>query len=144
MAPRSYEDWVATRFRKDGVYSEEIENILRDGPLRLPERRAWQLYMSPQMQNFRETKQMKDAAEGQANQRLVQEEVLETQRNSEPGPAVDFGFVANAVNRMNGMAGALQQQMEGLQRSHQAFADGIALQSRQEVEKLSQEICAEH
>jgi hypothetical protein len=46
------------------VFSKQIESILRDGPVHLPDRRAWQLYMSPQMQNMREMKQM-EAAEGQ-------------------------------------------------------------------------------
>ena len=44
---KSYEEWVATRFVKDRTFSEEIENIIRDGPLRLPERKGWQIYMTP-------------------------------------------------------------------------------------------------
>jgi hypothetical protein len=36
MAPRTYEEWVATRFVRDRVYSEEIANVIKDGPLRLP------------------------------------------------------------------------------------------------------------
>ena len=34
---KSYEEWVATRFVKDRTFSEEIENIIRDGPLRRAE-----------------------------------------------------------------------------------------------------------
>jgi hypothetical protein len=139
-----YEDWMSTRFAKDRVFSDEIANIIRDGPLRLPERNAWQMYMNPQIQNFREMKHMEAAEEGKANQRLLREEVLEQQRGSEPGPAVDIGFVANAVNMMNGSASAMQQLADGLQPAHQAHVDGIALQSRQEVERLFQEIRAEH
>jgi hypothetical protein len=105
--------------------------------LRLPERRTWQIYMSRQMQNFREMKEMEAAEENKSNQRLVQEEVLEAQRGSAPGPAVDLGFAANAVNRLNGSASAMQQIAHGLQRVHQAHIDGIALQSRQETERLS-------
>jgi len=143
MAP-TYEEWISTRFRRDRTYADQIENILRDAKIDLPERRAWQLYMTPQMQNMREMAQMKAAEEGKANQRLLDEEVLEQQRQSEPGPAVDLGFVANAVNRMNGSASAMQQLVAGLQASHQAHVDGIAQQSRQETEKLAQEIRAEH
>jgi hypothetical protein len=47
MAPRTYDEWVSTRFVRDRVYSEEIANIIRDGPLKLPERKAWQIYQSP-------------------------------------------------------------------------------------------------
>ena len=43
MAPKTYEEWISTRFRLDRTYADQIENILRDAPLRLPERRAWQL-----------------------------------------------------------------------------------------------------
>ena len=143
MAP-TYEEWISSRFRRDRTYADQIENILRDAKIDLPERRAWQLYMTPQMQNMREMAQMKAAEEGKANQRLLDEEVLEQQRQSEPGPAVDLGFVANAVNRMNGSASAMQQLVAGLQASHQAHVDGIAQQSRQETEKLAQEIRAEH
>jgi hypothetical protein len=100
--------------------------------------------MTPQAQNMREFAQMKAAEEGKANQRLLQEEVLEAQRESEPGPAVDLGFVAEAVNRMNGSASAMQQLAAGLQRSHKLHADGIAQQSRQEMERLAEEIRAEH
>jgi hypothetical protein len=144
MAPKTYEDWIATRFRRDRTFADQIENILRDAKIDLPERKAWQLYMTPQMQNFREFAQMKAAEEGKANQRLLEEEVLEQQRNSDPGPAVDLGFVAEAVNRMNGSASALQQLAVGLQASHQAHVDGIAMQSRQQVDQLAQEIRAEH
>ena len=133
MAPRTYDEWVSTRFVRDRVYSEEMANIMRDGPLRLPERKAWQIYMSPQMQNMREMAHMKTAEEGRANQRLLREEVLEQQRDSPPGPAVDLGFVASAVNEMNGAAPAMQQLAAGLQRVRQAHVDGIALQSRQEM-----------
>jgi hypothetical protein len=45
---------------------------------------------------------MKAAEEGKTNQQLLQEEVLEQQRESEPGPTVDLGFVAEAMNRRNG------------------------------------------
>jgi hypothetical protein len=76
MAPKTYEDWVATRFVRDRTYSDEIENSIKDCTFRLPERKAWQLYMSPQMQNMREMDHMKTAEEGKANQRLLQE-VLE-------------------------------------------------------------------
>jgi hypothetical protein len=144
MAPQNYEEWVSTRFRKERVYSDEIDNIIRDGTLKLPERRQWQIYMSPQMQNYRAMKQMEAAAEGQANQRLIEEEINEQQRNSEPGPAIDMGFVANGVSRMNSMADALQQQMAGLERGHQLHAEGIALQSRQEVDRLAKEIMGAH
>jgi hypothetical protein len=45
---------------------------------------------------------------------------------------------------MNGSASALQQLAAGLQRKHELHADGIAQQSRQEMEKLAEEIRAEH
>ena len=70
---KSYEEWIATRFVKDRTFSEEIENIIRDGPLRLPERKGWQVYMTPQMQNWREITHMKTADEGRANQRLLRD-----------------------------------------------------------------------
>jgi hypothetical protein len=126
------------------VYSEEIANIIRDGPLKLPERKAWQVYQSPQMQNVREMAHMKAAEEGRANQRLLREEVLEQMRDSPPGPAVELGFVASAVNQLNGAVPTLEQLAAGLQCAHQAHVDGIALQSRAEMERLSQEIRAEH
>jgi hypothetical protein len=143
MAP-SYEEWISTRFRRDRTCADQIENILCDAKIDLPERRAWQLYMTPQMQNMREMAQMKAAEEGKANQRLLDEEVLEQQRHSEPGPAVDLGFVADAVNRLNGSTSAMQQMAAGLQALHQAHVAGIAAQVRQETEKLAQDIRAEH
>jgi hypothetical protein len=143
MAP-SYEDLLGTRFRRENVFSEEIANIVHDGTLKLPDRSAWQLYTSPQMQNFREMKRLEAQQEGQADARLGQEEVLEAQGDSAPGPAVDLGFVANAVSRMDGLSGVLRQQMEGLERAHRLHAEGIAQQSRQEVERLAEEIRAEH
>ena len=42
---KTYEECVATRFVKDRVFSDEIANIIRDGPLRLPERKGWQIYI---------------------------------------------------------------------------------------------------
>jgi hypothetical protein len=126
------------------VFSDEIANIIRDGPLRLPEHKVWHIYMSPQMQNMREMKRMETADEIKANQQFLREEVLEQQRGSEPGPAVEIGFVANAVNKMNCSASAMQQLADGMQRAHHAHANGIALQSRQEMERLSVEIRAEH
>jgi len=142
MAPQSYEEWVSTRFQKERVYSDQIANIIRDGPLKLPERKAWQIYMSPQMQNFREMKRMEAAAEGQANQRLVVEEVQEQKRNSEPGPAVDLGFVANGVNRMNSTADVLQQQIAGLESAHRLHTEGIAAHLSKETDRLAQELLA--
>jgi hypothetical protein len=50
---------------------------------------------------MREMKQMEAAEEGKVNQLLVQEEVLESKRGREPGPAVDLGYEANAVKQMN-------------------------------------------
>jgi hypothetical protein len=100
--------------------------------------------MTPQMQNMREMAHMKAAEEGKANQRLLEEEVLEQQRQSEPGPAVDLGFVAEAVNRINGSASALWQLAAGLQRSHEAHVDGITQQSRAGMERLASESRAEH
>ena len=143
MAP-TYEDLLGTRFRRESVFSEELDNIVRDGTLKLPDRSAWQLYTSPEMQNFREMKRLEAQQEGQADARLVQEEVLEAQRGSAPGPAVDLGFVANAVSRMDGMSGVLRQQMEGLERAHRLHTEGIAHQSRAEVERLAEEIRREH
>jgi hypothetical protein len=114
---KTYEEWVATRFVNDRVFSDEIANIIRDGPLRLPERKGWQIYMTPQMQNFRELAHMKTADEGRANQRLLCEENDDVKRNNDPGPAVDVGFVAETVSSQNGAAPAMQQFAEGLARS---------------------------
>jgi hypothetical protein len=44
MAPKTYEEWISTRFRRDRTYADQIENILRDAQLKLPEWRAWQLH----------------------------------------------------------------------------------------------------
>jgi hypothetical protein len=52
-------------------------NIICDALLRLPERKGWHIYMSPQMQNMRELEHMKNAEEQWANQRLLREELLE-------------------------------------------------------------------
>jgi hypothetical protein len=141
---KTYEEWVATRFVKDRVFSDEIANIIRDGPLRLPERKGWQIYMTPQMQNFRELAHMKTADEGKANQRLLREEIDDVKRNNDPGPAVDIGFVAEATSSQNGAAPAMQQFMEGLARSHQAYVDGVDRRSREELDRLAQEIRASH
>ena len=70
MAP-TYEEWISSRFRRDRTYADQIENILRDAKIDLPERRAWQLYMTPQMQNMREMAQMKAAEEGKADRKSV-------------------------------------------------------------------------
>ena len=100
MAPRTYEEWQGTRFRTERSYADRIEDIIKDAPLRLPSRKAWQLYMSPEMQNYRKTKMMTDQEEGHANQRLAQEELREAQRAAAPGDAVDLGIVASAANRV--------------------------------------------
>jgi hypothetical protein len=141
---KTYEEWVATRFVKDRDFSDEIANIIRDGPLRLPERKGWQLYMTPQMQNVRELAHMKTADEGRANQRLLREEIDDVKRNNDPGPAVDVGFVAETMSSQNGAAPAMQQFAEGLARSHQAYVDGVDRRSREELDRLAQEIRAAH
>jgi len=144
MAPRTYEEWQGTRFRTEHSYADRIEDIIRDAPLRLPSRKAWQLYMSPEMQNFREMKMMNEQEEGHANQRLAQEELREAQRVAAPGDAMDLSIVANAANRMAGAASAVEQMAQRLEQGHQAHAAGIAAESRAEMDKLAQEIRAEH
>jgi hypothetical protein len=62
---------------------------------------------------MREMAQMNAAGDDKAVLRILEKEVLEQQRSSEPGPAVELGFVANAVNRLNGSASTIRRQSGG-------------------------------
>jgi hypothetical protein len=82
---------------------------------------------------------METAAENNINQRLLREAELQ-QRDSELESAVNIRFVVNAVNSMGGPVSVMQKMADGLQRARQAHVDGIVLQSRQEMERLPNQI----
>ena len=133
---RSYAE-LAAGLRVEPTFSAAEAVLKKDYPLKLPDRRWIQLWNTPELSEFRGYQEELDATEERQHQARMEKEDIRTQAREAGLHQSDMDWVGEQATRMRQSAEAVGQQVASLDELHRRELEGMAAETRAELQRLS-------